>query len=434
MRYFPIGQQIERAAPLGRLEFHPKSTVLSRNPPSMITPPAKWHSAAILPIHLTGHPYFYLEVQLTVKRGRIGIALQREDQTITEQLPAPDRWNNAAVRFFVNTPEDCHNLLFRNWGDRDEPAEFSIERVAVHQAYREITEAQIQRLGPESWVFLDRSWLTYLEFHLLDFCNLSCPFCSHGTSGTTRGNRLTSLEDLRRFSSLVRPHEFDALKIAGGEPTLHPEFREICRGLSGLFPVMRRDLATNGAQLTQFLDATDAFDWIDLSHYPGRNDQIFDRVVDLGLPNVHAFHKEDGLTLFDSSLEPHTNRLFVFENCPCSPAKMVANGRIFDCPGVYGQMIPPKNLSGETSSVRFDENWRSNLAQLDIEELCKRCFWPVDAPRVIGTGSYREQWTLPKRIGQSIYSRNGDILRTPSLTEFQWSPPIEQPYELRYAA
>jgi len=192
---------------------------------------------------------------------------------------------------------------------------------------------------------------------------------------------------------------------------------------------MRYDMATNGAQLDQFLDSLDAFNWIDLSHYPGRNDQIFDRLVGLGLPNIYAFHKEDGLALFDSRLEPHTNKLFVFENCPCSTTKMVANGRTYDCPGFYGQMISPKNLSGEKSSVRFDENWRSNLATLDIEELCKRCFWPADAPRVIGTGSNREQWTLPKRIGQSTYSRNGEVIETTRLTKFQWSPPIEQPYE-----
>jgi hypothetical protein len=97
-------------------------------------------------------------------------------------------------------------------------------------------------------------------------------------------------------------------------------------------------------------------------------------------------------------------------------------------------MIAPKNLSGEKSSVQFDENWRSNLAKLDIEELCKRCFWPVDAPRMIGPGSRPEQWKLPKRIGQSVYSRNGEILETTLPTGFQWSPPIEQPYEQRYIA
>ena len=433
MRYFPIGQRLTNLASLSSLVFHKKCEVLSRNPPQIISPPVAWHSIAHLPIHLSSGKHFYIEVQLSVKRGRIGVAMQRKDQTIIEQLPAPDGCNNNTIQFFVDSSDDCQGLLFRNWEGCDESSEFTLERVAVHEAYREITEDQYHQLGPESWVHLDRSWLTYLEFHILDYCNLNCPFCSHGTPGNTRGNALTTIGDLQRFRHLIHPHEFEAVKIAGGEPTLHPEFKEICDNIKKLFPARRYDLATNGAQLDQFLNSIEIFNWIDLSHYPQRNDQIFDRLAALQRPNIFAFHKNDGMELFDSTREPHANKLFVFENCPCSLTKMVANGMIYDCPGVYGQMVPPKSLVGEKSSVPFTEDWRSGLAKLDNEELCKRCFWPVDAPRVIGQkGPYLERWKLPKRIGHGVYNRNGDFIKKIVRSAFQWYPPLEQPYEVHY--
>jgi hypothetical protein len=439
MRYFPIGRRLDKAVSLKKTQFHSGSTVVSRMPPAMITGASKWHYAAFLPVKVKGNPHLCIEVSLNVKRGRVGVGIQRADEFIVEQFPLPDRRNGSSIRFFVENPQDCHHILFRNWGDSGEPSEFSIEEVSVHEAFREITAEQFQDMGPENWVHLNRPWLSYLELHIIDYCNLSCPFCSHGTSGTSRGNSLMTLADCKAFSKHIGSFEFDGLKIAGGEPSLHPEFAQLCGAFKELFPVLKYDLASNGKNLLHHLEDIKVFDWIDLSLYTGRNDEIYTQLRNLNLPNVFCFEKADGIELFDSATEAHLDELFVFENCPCSNTKMIANGRMYDCPGVYGQMIPPKKLSMEQSSVPYTGNWRTDLAKVDIESLCKLCFWPVDAPKVVGDVSKCREWKLPKRIGQSIYSRSGEILHTDKVSpEDQkniieessiWCPPLEQPYE-----
>ena len=139
---------------------------------------------------------------------------------------------------------------------------------------------------------------TYLEFAITDFCNLQCRLCSQGTPLQTDQKTL-SFNELVESSNFFRPYEFDVIEISGGEPTLHPEFTVICDRLREMFIARRYDLATNGFRLEQFRDHLHAFDRIELSLYPGENDEVFPRLNSLAIPNMYSCEKQDYLEMMD---------------------------------------------------------------------------------------------------------------------------------------
>lgn len=80
----------------------------------------------------------------------------------------------------------------------------------------------------------------YAEIYLTFRCNLSCPYCINNVSKIERKrNELTGKEWIPFLNSLEYPCP---LTFGGGEPTLHPDFYEIIRGLR---PGIRVDLLSN---------------------------------------------------------------------------------------------------------------------------------------------------------------------------------------------
>lgn len=132
----------------------------------------------------------------------------------------------------------------------------------------------------------------YLEIAITDFCNLDCPLCSQGAQ-LQKNKMIIPLNELKRFSSFIKPFEFYAIKISGGEPTLHPEFMKICLELKNLFKAHKYILATNGFKLEEFKDSVHLFDRIELAYYPNRNDSVCKRISSLNLPNLHLIFRRD---------------------------------------------------------------------------------------------------------------------------------------------
>jgi len=68
-----------------------------------------------------------------------------------------------------------------------------------------------------------------IDLKITDYCDMGCPFCYQGSS--TKGIH-ADLNDIKRAFNRYTgsPYEF---AIGGGEPTQHPEFAKILKGLSG---------------------------------------------------------------------------------------------------------------------------------------------------------------------------------------------------------
>ena len=146
------------------------------------------------------------------------------------------------------------------------------------------------RLPPSIGRWLrNRSWpsrrpvLHYLEFHLVDHCNMNCGGCTHyapmADSWFADIGRATA--DFARLKELFR--NIRHVRFMGGEPLLHPDCPRFLHVVRDAFPNTRLELVTNGLLLAgqpeQFWSACRETDTIiSLSVYPplrGRTDGIF---------------------------------------------------------------------------------------------------------------------------------------------------------------
>lgn len=219
-----------------------------------------------------------------------------------------------------------------------------------------------------------------LELAIIDFCNLACHNCGQGTPWQ-KAKETMSLEYLEKISTLIKPHEFSTIKISGGEPTLHRQFGEICTSLKRLFPAQTYELATNGLKLHKYLEESKVFDLIDLSNYPGMNDEVYNDLISLELPNVNNQRKYDGDLMLDIRVWPNAHKKRVYERCgwPRGILKVVQD-RIYPCCISFG-LTSIRNddyLTPENLGVLLDENWRENLSVMNLEKACVQCW--IDVP------------------------------------------------------
>ena len=218
-----------------------------------------------------------------------------------------------------------------------------------------------------------------LEIAVTDYCNLSCPMCSQATP--LQPNKKTmSMQDIEQIASRIAPRQFDVIKISGGEPTLHPQFRDICRRLRTFFKADRFELATNGFRLEQHLDVIGVFDKIDLGYYPGRNDDIVRRFEQLRIPNVSLVTKRDDIEMVDVHKQNNLDKDGIYSHCPYSTYRKIVQDRIYPCCVIFGQAIR-NNIDLDSVSGPFDRDWKRNLERIDIEPHCRHCWVDVDAPR-----------------------------------------------------
>lgn len=75
-------------------------------------------------------------------------------------------------------------------------------------------------------------------------CNLSCPICI----ARERGRDDLSMDDLKRMIDRLLKAEgsIDVLNLSGGEPTLHPQYREMVAYLAGIDEITTVSVSTNG--------------------------------------------------------------------------------------------------------------------------------------------------------------------------------------------
>lgn len=112
---------------------------------------------------------------------------------------------------------------------------------------------------PTAWAvwLVNRTWpwgrpvLDYVEFHLVDHCNLNCAGCTHFAPYADKrfadiGVMKRDLLRLKDIFSNVRH-----IRIMGGEPLLHPDASAFVRLTREIFPQSKIRLVTNGIKLLE---------------------------------------------------------------------------------------------------------------------------------------------------------------------------------------
>lgn len=90
--------------------------------------------------------------------------------------------------------------------------------------------------------------LDHVQLEITTECNLFCPNCDRNC-GTAPDNTRMTLAQVAAFVHDSREHEWKRIDVLGGEPTLHPELREILGLLAEYrkqYPKCRVRLTTNG--------------------------------------------------------------------------------------------------------------------------------------------------------------------------------------------
>jgi 7,8-dihydro-6-hydroxymethylpterin dimethyltransferase len=84
---------------------------------------------------------------------------------------------------------------------------------------------------------------------ITDHCNLDCPICLVRNPGTFHRTRA---EVGRMLDGLLQTEgQIDVLNLSGGEPTLHPHFRDIVEECVSRRSIVRVSVSTNGLTLSQ---------------------------------------------------------------------------------------------------------------------------------------------------------------------------------------
>ncbi len=178
-----------------------------------------------------------------------------------------------------------------------------------------------------------------LEISTTDHCNLACLQCNHASPYLRK--RFTEVatvaRDLRALAGVLSARE---LRIAGGEPLLHPELEQIIGTVRRIGIAERIVVITNGALLHRSdLRFLRTIDELRVSIYPGISYK-FDRAalqsacarerVDLDLRRMNAF-SQTMLTRRNDN-----RRLVNFIYCNCAlvhewSCHLVYEGRFYKC-------------------------------------------------------------------------------------------------------
>lgn len=94
---------------------------------------------------------------------------------------------------------------------------------------------------------LEDSYLSYLEFHVADHCNLNCKYCTH-YSPLVKEPVFTDYAEFEKGIRQLRKYVYDIgiIRILGGEPLLNQELSKFIRLVRELYPAAIIDVVTNG--------------------------------------------------------------------------------------------------------------------------------------------------------------------------------------------
>ena len=87
---------------------------------------------------------------------------------------------------------------------------------------------------------------------IVNYCNLKCPYC-FAEDMIQEDNAFMSLENYNKLLDFILKSPTDRVGILGGEPTLHPQFKEILQITNDKCQDRKAVLFSNGIELEKFL-------------------------------------------------------------------------------------------------------------------------------------------------------------------------------------
>ena len=169
---------------------------------------------------------------------------------------------------------------------------------------------------------MSAKYLSDLEFHIADHCNMNCKACGHHSSLVTK----PVFPDIKKFTcDFEQFHKFiddiTIIRIMGGEPLLNPEVNEYIKLTRRLYPLADLQVVTNAILLLkmpeEFFDTLQSNNVsLDISLYPPMLSKAASIVQFLQEKQIR-FHMSQPIKKFQSmfSITKNNQALDSFLNC-----------------------------------------------------------------------------------------------------------------------
>lgn len=285
--------------------------------------------------------------------------------------------------------------------------------VDVNDIYSGIRLSDQLRTNPELVAalitpILSDPYLSYLEFHVADHCNLNCKYCTH-YSPLVPGPVFT---DYERFSSDLRQlkhyiPDIGIIRILGGEPLLNPDLGRFISLTRDLYPASIITIVTNGllirqmdAELIEVMKEKMAF--IHISFYPPLQEKIqeikrflYEKQIPYTITEITTeFSKMQTLT-------PHSDDNF-FYSCFQASCTCLQDGKLAPCYAPfttkYFNAAFSQKLPVDEGIDLYDDTLTLTRLKTELLLPMQRCLYCVSGQpcpwEIVGKNSVLEDWVI----------------------------------------
>lgn len=283
--------------------------------------------------------------------------------------------------------------------------------IDVNDIYEGIRLSDQVRTNPELVASLitptlSDPYLSYLEFHVADHCNLNCKYCTHYSPLVPE----PVFSDYGRFSSDLQQlkkyiPDIGIIRILGGEPLLNPDLGKFITLTRELYPASIITVVTNGLLIRQM--STDLISlmkekmaFIHISFYPpleGQIQEIKQFLYEQGIPYTIT----EMTTEFSKTqvLTPHTDEDF-FYRCFQASCTCLQDGKLAPCYAPfttkYFNTAFSKELPTDEGIDLYDDTLTLTRLKTELLLPMQRCFYCVAGSsqpwEIVGKHSVLEDW------------------------------------------
>ena len=228
-----------------------------------------------------------------------------------------------------------------------------------------------------------RNKLEFIEFHLVDSCNLKCKGCTSFSNISKKANFIDARLLGIRLQKLTKTFTIEIIRLLGGEPLLHPDINNVLKTVRQCLGYSHIELFTNGILINKM--PQDFFETcyknnikIVISQYPilKNKDEIKQILSSFKINYIFS----PIIFSFSANLNPKGNsdKEKTFKNCRYTYYKTLKEDNIYICPicayinqynEYFNKNIPiGKGINIYTNSKKQILNYLHNP-----EETCKYC-------------------------------------------------------------
>ena len=207
--------------------------------------------------------------------------------------------------------------------------------------------------------------ITMINYFITTQCSRSCAECAHGNPDRARDKSIPKNVSWDYINESVPWFKRYAIKLTGGEPTLHPDFPLLASTLKEKFQTPHLAMDTNGFNCIKHIDSLHWFDSIHFSHYI-KGDYFSEEEDNTEILNVLKARRDIKLEVFDIT---HFDSRKSNKKNPCYRSTLdlisYVDGLIYPC------CIATGNPSAV--GIKPSANWSKEI--LEVKLKCDNCLF-----------------------------------------------------------